>query len=306
VIRADAKTSMVEGTVPLDRRPRAGLDGSTRRSRMDFPREERPIADRRDGVDTAPRSTSPRPGTPRPRSSPAADGAAPQPERSAPATIRILVGEDNLIAREGVVRVLGRANDLEVVGVRGDLPSLRAAVEELRPDVVLTDVRMPPSGTDEGIRLAGELRATHPEIGVVVLSQHADPLYALALFEQGPEGRAYLLKDRLADADELARAVRQVAAGGALVDPRLLEELLTYRKESADSMLARLTPRERETLALVAEGRSNRAIASALHVTERAVERHVNAIYGKLGLHEAKDVSRRVRAALVFLSERRD
>jgi DNA-binding NarL/FixJ family response regulator len=177
------------------------------------------------------------------------------------------------------------------------------AVENLKPDVVVTDIRMPPTETDEGIRLAEELRSTHPDIGVVVLSQHAEPLYALTLFDQGSHGRAYLLKDRLRDGEELGRAVREVAAGGALVDPRVVDELLTHSSRRADSPLARLTPRERETLALVAEGRSNAAVADALGVTERAVERHINAIFSKLELTEPERVNRRVKAALVYLAE---
>jgi DNA-binding NarL/FixJ family response regulator len=215
--------------------------------------------------------------------------------------VRVVVGEDNFIAREGLIRVLEAIDGVEVVGAFADLLALHDAVERLRPDLVLTDIRMPPTGTDEGIRLAEELRTTHPEIGVIVLSQHVEPLYALTLFEQGSNGRAYLLKDRLLDADELRRAVHEVASGGALVDPRVVEELLAHWKDE-ESPLARLTPRERETLALVAEGRSNLAIAHALGVTERAVERHINSIFAKLDLTEPTRVNRRVKAALVYLS----
>jgi DNA-binding NarL/FixJ family response regulator len=232
------------------------------------------------------------------------DPAAVAARRDGQRRIRIVVGEDNFIAREGLIRVLEDVDGVEVAGAFADLIALREAVERLRPDVVLTDIRMPPTGTDEGIRLADELRATHPEVGVIVLSQHVEPLYALTLFEQGSHGRAYLLKDRLLDADELRRAVHEVASGGALVDPRVVEELLAHWKDE-ESPLARLTPRERETLALVAEGRSNLAIALALDVSERAVERHINAIFAKLELNEPSRVNRRVKAALVYLSERR-
>jgi DNA-binding NarL/FixJ family response regulator len=218
--------------------------------------------------------------------------------------VRIVLGEDNFIAREGLIRVLEEIDGVEVAGAFADAVALREAVDRLRPDVVLTDIRMPPTGTDEGIRVAEELRETHPEVGVIVLSQHVEPLYALTLFEQGSHGRAYLLKDRLMDADELRRAVHEVASGGALVDPRVVEELLAHWKDE-ESPLARLTPRERETLALVAEGRSNLAIALALDVTERAVERHINAIFAKLELTEPSKVNRRVKAALVYLSSRR-
>jgi DNA-binding NarL/FixJ family response regulator len=218
--------------------------------------------------------------------------------------IRVVVGEDSLIAREGIVRVLQEIDGVEVSAVCSDLVSLRDAVERVRPDAVLTDIRMPPTGTDEGIRLARELRSTHPEIGVVVLSQYAEPLYALVLFEEGSQGRAYLLKDRLKDGDELGDTVREVAAGGSRVDARVVDALFAQWKEQRDSPLARLTPREREILALVAEGRSNPAIAEALSISRRAVERHISAIFAKLDLTESEQVSRRVKAALLYLSGR--
>ena len=160
---------------------------------------------------------------------------------------------------------------------------------------------MPPTNTDEGIRLAVELRSSHPEIGVVVLSQHAEPLYATALFESGSEGRAYLLKERLADREEVGRAVREVAAGRAVIDPAVVEQLVGARRGKAESRLDALTPRELEILALVAEGESNSAIAARLVITKRAVERHINSIFWKLDLREAEDVSRRVKAVLMFL-----
>ena len=218
------------------------------------------------------------------------------------ATIRVVLGEDNLIAREGIIRVLESIDGVEVAGACSDLPSLREAVERLHPDVVVTDIRMPPTATDEGIRLARELRSTHPEIGVVVLSQHAEPLHANRLFEEGSESRAYLVKDRLKDRDELGYALREVAAGGSRVDQRIVEQLFAQWRERTESPLARLTPRERETLALVAEGLSNRAIADALSITTRAVERHISAIFRKLDLPESEQVSRRVRATLMYLA----
>ena len=215
--------------------------------------------------------------------------------------IRVVLGEDSYLAREGIVRALEAIDEVDLVATCGTLDELRATVEEAGPDVVLTDIRMPPTNTDEGIRLAGELHAAHPEIGVVVLSQHAEPLYATALFEHGSERRAYLLKERLKDRDELARALREVADGGSVVDSRIVEELLTSQRHRAETRLGELTPRELEILALIAEGKSNSAIAESHVITKRAVERHINSIFWKLQLGESDDVSRRVKAVLVFL-----
>ncbi len=215
--------------------------------------------------------------------------------------IRVILAEDNYLAREGIVRVLESIEDLDLVAAYGDLDAVRAGVERDRPDVVVTDIRMPPNHTDEGIRLADELRTTRPEIGVVVLSQHESPLYALALFDRGAERRAYLLKERVRDQSELGRAVREVASGGSVVDPRIVEGLLSAHTRT-HTPLEELTPRELEILALIAEGRSNTAIAEALVVTKRAVERHINAIFRKLELEESEDVSRRVTAALLYLT----
>jgi DNA-binding NarL/FixJ family response regulator len=220
--------------------------------------------------------------------------------------LTVVLGEDNYLVREGIVRVLEELDGIELVESCADLDSLRAAVDRARPAVVLTDIRMPPTLTDEGIRLARELRETHPETGVVVLSQHVEPLYALALFESGSDRRAYLLKERLRDGEELGRALREVAAGGSLVDPRVVDVLLTRLSAREESPLGRLSPREQEILALVAEGRSNSAIAEALVITKRAVERHINAIFAKLELADSADVSRRVKAALVYLHGRED
>jgi DNA-binding NarL/FixJ family response regulator len=214
--------------------------------------------------------------------------------------LRVVLGEDSFLAREAVTSVLARAPEIDLVGAAGDFEALRAAVDDIEPDVVLTDIRMPPTHTDEGVRLAHELRSTHPTIGVVVLSQFAEPAYAALLFERGSEGRAYLLKERVRDREELVRAVQSVASGGSVVDPIVVERLLARR---AESRLEELTPRELEVLALIAQGRSNPAIADTLVVTKRAVERHVNSIFAKLDLGDAEDTSRRVEAALLYLAE---
>ena len=215
-------------------------------------------------------------------------------------SIRVVAAEDSFLAREGISRILGDLEDVELVEMSGDLDELRDAVERTSPDIVLTDIRMPPTNTDEGIRFAAELRERHPEMGVVVLSQHAEPRYAMALFDAGSDRRAYLLKERLHDKGELSRALHDVAAGRALVDSRVVDKLVSARQRD-DSELTRLTPRELEILALIAEGRSNGSIAASLGITKRAVERHINAIFLKLDLGEAEDVSRRVKAALLYL-----
>jgi DNA-binding NarL/FixJ family response regulator len=220
--------------------------------------------------------------------------------------IRVVLGEDSFIAREGIVRALEAIEQVDLVATCGELDELRAAIAETQPDLVLTDIRMPPTNTDEGIRLANELRMSHPEIGVVVLSQHAEPLYATALFEEGSDRRAYLLKERLKDRDELSRALQEVAAGGSVVDSRIVEELLALQRHREDTVLDQLTPREFEILGMIAEGKSNNAIASGLVITKRAVERHINAIFWKLNLGESDDVSRRVKAVLLYLAARQD
>ena len=219
--------------------------------------------------------------------------------------IRVVVGEDSVVIREGIERMLERSDDIEVVATCADAATLRAAIAEHRPDVVLTDIRMPPTGTDEGIQVAVELRETAPEVGVVVLSQHVEPTYALALLEGGSAGRAYLLKDRLRDSTVLTRAIREVADGGSLVDPVVVDQLVAARAQREDSPLRELTERELQILGMIAEGRSNAAIADELVVTKRAVERHINAIFLKLRLREDEDVSRRVKAALLYLADQR-
>jgi DNA-binding NarL/FixJ family response regulator len=218
-------------------------------------------------------------------------------------TIRLILGEDSYLAREGIERVLDRADDIDLVATYGDFDALTSAIDDEEPDVVVSDIRMPPTNTDEGIRLANDLRASHPRIGVVVLSQHIEPEYAVALFEDGSDRRAYLLKERVKDAGALTRAVRSVAEGGSVVDPAVVDVLLSSRRKRQESQLAVLTPRELEILGLIAEGRSNAAIADALVVTKRAVERHINGIFLKLDLGDPEDVSRRVKAALLYLAD---
>jgi DNA-binding NarL/FixJ family response regulator len=217
--------------------------------------------------------------------------------------IRIAIGEDSVIVREGVHRLLAVDQDVEVVAAVADHPSLRQACEDERPDVVLSDIRMPPTHTDEGIRLAAELRESHPRIGVVILSQFSDPSYALALLEHGSDRRAYLLKERVHNRAELMAAIRAVAEGGSLIDPKVVEGLVVARSRAEHSPLNELTGREVEVLAEIAQGKSNTAIADSLVLTKRAVEKHINAIFWKLGLADAADVSKRVKAALMFLAE---
>ena len=220
------------------------------------------------------------------------------------ATIRVALAEDNVLLREGVSRLIAANEDFELAGAAADLPQLLALVALELPDVVITDIRMPPTGTDEGIRAAAWIRQNHPAVGVVVLSQYSAPGYAVALLEHGSAGRAYLLKERVASVDELARAVRTVARGGSVIDPQVVDELVRTRTRDHRPGLSSLTPRESEILAEMAQGKSNTAIAAALFVTERAVEKHTNSIFAKLGLSEEKDVNRRVKAVLVYLSQR--
>jgi DNA-binding NarL/FixJ family response regulator len=218
-------------------------------------------------------------------------------------TIRVVLAEDNVLLREGVSRLVSANEDFELAGVASDLPQLLAVIEQQDPDVVITDIRMPPSGTDEGIKAAAWLRDNRPQVGVVVLSQYTAPGYALALLEHGSAGRAYLLKERVASVDELARAIRTVAQGGSVIDPLVVDELVRSRSQRRASSLTLLTPRESEILAEMAQGKSNAAIAAALTVSERAVEKHTNSIFAKLGLSEEKDLNRRVKAVLLYLSE---
>jgi DNA-binding NarL/FixJ family response regulator len=223
------------------------------------------------------------------------------PVRVQDVPIRVALGEDSLIVREGVYKMLTVDPEIEIVAAVSDQTSLRQACDDARPDVVLTDIRMPPTNTDEGIRLAAELRDSHPSLGVVILSQFADPAYALALLERGSDGRAYLLKERVHNRAELTAAIRAVADGGSMIDPKIVEALVVARSR-ADSPLNELTARERQVLAEIAQGKSNTAIAESLFLTKRAVEKHINSIFLKLGLADAEDVSKRVKAALMFLA----
>jgi DNA-binding NarL/FixJ family response regulator len=216
-------------------------------------------------------------------------------------SVRVVVADDNLITREGIVQLL--EPEFDVVATCGDLPELLEAVERERPDVVLTDIRMPPSHSDEGIRVANRLRVSHPGIGVIVLSQFDEPMYALSLLEAGSDRRGYLLKERVHDRAELRQAVHTVVRGGAVIDPTLVDSLVQGKVAIDRSALSELSPRERQVLAEIAQGKSNTAIAEALVLSKRAVEKHINSIFLKLGLAFADDVSKRVKAALMFLSE---
>ena len=218
--------------------------------------------------------------------------------------IRLVVADDSLLVREGVVRLLGQYDDIEITALCGDLPELLDAIEQSPPDVVLTDIRMPPTGTDEGITAAAELRSSHPEIGVVVLSQYIEPAYALRLLEGGSEGRAYLLKERLSEGSELIQAIREVADGGSVIDPKVVESLVETRTRTRQSPLERLTPRELDVLSEIAQGKNNAAVAGSLVLSERAVEKHINSLFSKLGLGEEPNVHRRVMAVLLYLSDR--
>jgi DNA-binding NarL/FixJ family response regulator len=217
--------------------------------------------------------------------------------------IRVVLAEDSLIVREGIQRLLELDADVEVVAGCGDLDSLLEAVESERPDVVLTDIRMPPDSTDEGIRAARALRESHPDVGVVVLSQYSEPAYALALLETGSDRRAYMLKDRVDDRSQLVGAIHAVAGGGSYVDPKVVERLVGAKSAAERSPLAELTPRELDVLREMARGANNAAIAAALVVTERSVEKYVHSIFAKLGLTWEANVNRRVKAVLVYLAE---
>ena len=217
--------------------------------------------------------------------------------------IRLVVAEDTYLVREGIRRLLEPEPDIELVAACEDLPSLLEAIEEHQPDVVLTDIRMPPSSQDEGIQVAERLREESPETGIVVLSQFAAPEYALALLEHGADRRAYLLKDRVGDAQQLAGAIREVARGGSVIDSKIVEALVTA-KGRGESPLDELTPRERETLEEMAQGKNNAAIAASLVITEQSVEKLIHSIFRKLGVAWQPDVNRRVTAVLLYLAER--
>jgi DNA-binding NarL/FixJ family response regulator len=217
--------------------------------------------------------------------------------------IRVVFAEDPYLLRESLAMLLESAPEVTVAAACSDGNELEAAIAAERPDVVITDIRMPPSGAREGIQIAARLRETDPEIGVVVLSQYAEPGYALELLDQGSGRRAYLLKESIRDQEELIRAIQAVARGGSAIDPKIVDLLIEARTRAARSPLAELTPRQRELLAAIAEGLSNAAIAERFVLTKRAVEKHVNAIFANLGLPETPDVARRVKAALIYLAE---
>jgi DNA-binding NarL/FixJ family response regulator len=218
-------------------------------------------------------------------------------------TLRVVLAEDNLLVREGLRQLLATAPEIEIAATCSDRGSLLEAVEKERPDAVVTDIRMPPTNSDEGIEVAARLRETSPRTGVVVLSHYADAAYALRLFDQGASGRAYLLKERVSDLEQLTHAIREVARGGSVVDPKVVEALIAARTRKKPSLLESLSPRESDVLAQVAQGKNNAAIAAALFLTGRGVEKHINAIFSKLGLSEEQEVHRRVKATLIFLAE---
>jgi DNA-binding NarL/FixJ family response regulator len=230
----------------------------------------------------------------------AADGHG-EPEPA----IRVVLADDSYLVREALSHVLAEVDRVELVATCSDRDSLLAAIEARRPDVVVTDIRMPPSDSDEGLQVAAALRTSHPEIGVVVLSQFAEPRYALSLLDGGSDGRAYLLKERIQRGGELVTAIEAVARGDSVIDAMIVDLLIAARKRAERSPLAELTPRETEILVFVARGHNNQAIADELVLTKRAVEKHINAIFLKLGLSNAEDVSRRVKAALIYLAESR-
>ena len=222
-------------------------------------------------------------------------------DTTAAGPLRVVVAEDNLLVREGLRAMLSEADGIDVVAVCERYEDLMAAVEQHVPDVVLTDIRMPPTGTDEGVRAAAAIRASQPGIGVVVLSQYDDPEFALAFRGDGSRGRGYLLKERMSDPSQLVSAVREVARGGSVIDPKVVDALV--RARSGRSVTSLLTPRERDVLSEMATGKDNQAIAAALVLTVRAVEKNINAIFSKLGLAQETEVHKRVKAVLLHLAE---
>ena len=216
-------------------------------------------------------------------------------------TLRVVFADDNYLVRTGVSALLGEADEIELIAAVGDAEALIRAVAEHRPDAVLTDIRMPPTHTVEGIDAAKRIRADYPDIGVVVLSQFADDDYAFELLEHGVGGLGYLLKERVAERDELVRALQEVARGGSALDPKVIEVLLARKAHEEPSALLGLSDREREVLQQMATGRNNHAIAKTLYMSDRAVEKHIGSIFQKLGLVEEVDMNRRIMAVLAFL-----
>jgi len=217
--------------------------------------------------------------------------------------VRVVFAEDNYLVREGTAALLQASDDVDLIGTASALDELLLAVEELKPEVVLTDIRMPPTNTTEGIDAARRIRSDHPDIGVVVLSQFAEEEYAYELLKDGAAGLGYLLKERVANLDELVRALNEVAKGGSVLDPKVVEALVSAKDRMAHSLLATLTDREREVLEHMAQGQNNASIGKSLFLTERAVEKHINSLFHKLGLSEETEVHRRVMAVLAFLRE---
>jgi DNA-binding NarL/FixJ family response regulator len=217
--------------------------------------------------------------------------------------LRLVIAEDNLLVREGVRRLLEGQPEIEIVAVCEDLDSLLVAVEQEKPDVVITDIRMPPGNTDEGIQAAERIRETHPDMGVVVLSQYATPSYALALLDSGSARRSYLLKERVEDLDYLVSAIRAVADGGSVIDPKVVEALVAENARGEESRLNQLTPREKDVLREMAAGKSNAAIGESLFLAERSVEKVIHSIFLKLGLTWESAVHKRVKAVILFLAE---
>jgi DNA-binding NarL/FixJ family response regulator len=217
--------------------------------------------------------------------------------------VRVVFAEDNYLVREGTAALLQASDEVDLIGTASALEELLLAVEDLKPEVVLTDIRMPPTNTTEGIDAARRIRSDHPDIGVVVLSQFAEEEYAYELLKDGAAGLGYLLKERVSNLDELVRALNEVAKGGSVLDPKVVEALVSAKDRMAHSPLATLTDREREVLEHMAQGQNNASIAKSLFLTERAVEKHINSLFHKLGLSEETDVHRRVMAVLAFLRE---
>jgi DNA-binding NarL/FixJ family response regulator len=213
--------------------------------------------------------------------------------------VRVVVAEDSLLVREGLRSMLGGRPEVSVVAVCADRDELLAAIADHEPDVVLTDIRMPPTMTDEGVRLAARLRTERPDLGVVILSQYDDPEFALAVLGDGSRGRAYLVKERMSDPAQLVAAIVEVSRGGSVVDPKVVDALV----RGARSPLAALTPREQDVLEQMATGKDNQAIAAAMFLTVRAVEKHINGIFAKLGLAEEREVHKRVKAVLLYLAQ---
>jgi DNA-binding NarL/FixJ family response regulator len=216
--------------------------------------------------------------------------------------VKVVIAEDHYLVREGTRRLLESSGEVDVVAAVESAETLLEAVERLHPNAVITDIRMPPTHQLEGIEAAHEIRSRHPDVGVVVLSQYVNALYAFELFRDGTTGLAYLLKDRVGELDELLRALREVASGGSVIDPKVVEGLLGRRQEPARSLLETLSSRELEVLSEMAQGKSNTAISGSLYVSPSAVEKHINAIFAKLMLSSEDGAQhRRVAAVLTFL-----